>query len=343
MSIFDDSNSFRNVGIKNSNNELIVMNINTSSNNISFHSSTSDNNVDIMNIKTILNKNTNNELHLSTFDGSTINPAIQINNITQNVNISGNLNIIDNNDYNTLTLKGPSGVSTLSSNIIFKRGNEVLTQIYNRKPSADLNRTSVYSKNNIEFIVSDSYSDFNNNTKRKMMIYQGNSPDVEIYDQLKVGSTTYPSDDRLKINEVPITNAIDTINKLQPEFYTKISPTSNSTYPESGLIAQDTYNNAPELRHLVTIGDTALNNSKNFNEDDKLIENVVDENGNPSYLSLNYIGIIPYLTGAVKEMKTLIDTQNSKINNLESENNQLKLIIDKLKSANSFIDFKNSL
>ena len=42
-------------------------------------------------------------------------------------------------------------------------------------------------------------------------------------------------------------------------------------------------------------------------------------------------------------MKTLIDTQNSKINNLESENNQLKLIIDKLKSANSFIDFKNSL
>ena len=99
MSIFDDSNSFRNVGIKNSNNELIVMNINTSSNNISFHSSTSDNNVDIMNIKTILNKNSNNDLHLSTFDGSTINPAIQINNITQNVNISGNLNIIGNINY----------------------------------------------------------------------------------------------------------------------------------------------------------------------------------------------------------------------------------------------------
>jgi hypothetical protein len=338
MSIFDDSNSFRNVGIKNSNNELIVMNINTSSNNISFHSSTSDNNVDIMNIKTILNKNTNNELHLSTFDGSTINPVIQINNITQNVNISGNLNIIDNNHYNTLTLKGPSGASTLSSNIIFKRGNEVLTQIYNRKPSANLNRTTVYSKNNIEFILSESYSDFNSDNKRKMMIYRNSSPDVEIYDQLKVGTTIYPSDDRLTI-----TNAIDTINKLQPEFYTKISPTSNSSYPESGLIAQDTYNNAPELRHLVTISDTALNNPENFNEEDKLIENVVDENGAPSYLSLNYIGIIPYLTGAVKEMKTLIDTQNSKINNLESENNQLKLIIDKLKNANSFIDFKNSL
>lgn len=99
MSIFTDSNSFRNVGIKNSNNELIVMNINASSNNLSFHSSTNDNNVDIMNIKTILNKDSNNDLNLSTFDGSTINPAIQINNITQNVNISGNLNIIGNINY----------------------------------------------------------------------------------------------------------------------------------------------------------------------------------------------------------------------------------------------------
>ena len=87
MSIFDNSNSFRNVGIKNSNNELIVMNINTSSNNLSFHSSTGDNNVDIMNIKTILNKDSNNDLHLSSFDGSTINPVIQINNTDQNVNM----------------------------------------------------------------------------------------------------------------------------------------------------------------------------------------------------------------------------------------------------------------
>jgi len=100
MSIFNDSNSFRNVGIKNSNNELIVMNINTSTDNLSFHSSTSDNNVDIMNIKTILNKDSNNDLNLSSFDGYSINPVIQINNITQNVNISGNLNITGNISYN---------------------------------------------------------------------------------------------------------------------------------------------------------------------------------------------------------------------------------------------------
>ena len=73
-----DSNSFRNVGIHNLNNELIVMNINASSDNISLHSSSNDKNVDIMSIKTLLNKNQNKELHLSAFDGSSINPIVKI-------------------------------------------------------------------------------------------------------------------------------------------------------------------------------------------------------------------------------------------------------------------------
>ena len=105
MSIFNDSNSFRNVGIKNSNNELIVMNISTSSNNLSFHSSTSGNNVDIMNIKTILNKDQNKELHLSAFDGSTINPIIKINNTHQHVDIMSNLNVASNLNVDILNIK----------------------------------------------------------------------------------------------------------------------------------------------------------------------------------------------------------------------------------------------
>ena len=341
MSIFNDSNSFRNVGIKNSNNELIVMNINASTNNLSFHSSTSDNNVDIMNIKTILNKDSNNDLNLSSFDGSSINPVIQINNITQNVNIYNKLGIgIQNLEDDT----GEHLVINATNSSIRLTGQWTSSpESYHRITGHNDAKKIEFNYNHGTIIADNKQIIFKTGDKIERMKIDQNGA-VTINKSLTVSDTNVPSDDRLKINEVPITNAIDTINKLQPEFYTKISPTSNSTsYPESGLIAQDTYNNAPELRHLVTISDTALNNSKNFNEDDKLIENVVDENGNPSYLSLNYIGIIPYLTGAVKEMKTLIDTQNSKINNLESENNQLKLIIDKLKSANSFIDFKNSL
>ena len=92
----EDSNSFRNVGIHNLNNELIVMNINASSDNISLHSSSNDTNVDIMSIKTLLNKDQNKELHLSAFDGSTINPIIKINNTHQYVNIMSNLNVNSN-------------------------------------------------------------------------------------------------------------------------------------------------------------------------------------------------------------------------------------------------------
>ena len=62
---FDDSNTLRNVGIHNANNELIVMNINASSDNISLHSSTNTNNVDTLSIKTLLNKDTNKDLNLS--------------------------------------------------------------------------------------------------------------------------------------------------------------------------------------------------------------------------------------------------------------------------------------
>ena len=81
---------------------------------------------------------------------------------------------------------------------------------------------------------------------------------------------------------------------------------------ESGFIAQDTYNNVPELRHLVNIEKDALNNSNNFNENGNLIENVVDNNGDPSYLGINYTGIIPYLVQSIKELNARIKVLESK-------------------------------
>lgn len=72
------------------------------------------------------------------------------------------------------------------------------------------------------------------------------------------GSITGASDDRLKENEAFIVNAIDTIMKLRPEIYDKkpeFASTDVSTWErESGLIAQDVWYGAPELRHLVKLG-----------------------------------------------------------------------------------------
>jgi hypothetical protein len=105
---FSDNNTFRNIAIENVNNELIVMNLNTS-NNLSFHSTkTTDNKdqVDIINIKNILNKDSNNDLHICAYNGNAINPIIQINNtnsncnITSNLNIGGNLNVTDISTFN---------------------------------------------------------------------------------------------------------------------------------------------------------------------------------------------------------------------------------------------------
>jgi hypothetical protein len=72
------------------------------------------------------------------------------------------------------------------------------------------------------------------------------------------GTLTTSSDDRLKDNEVLLTNATDTLLKLRPEIYDK-KPTFNSSDPsswqkESGLVAQDIWYGAPELRHLVKLG-----------------------------------------------------------------------------------------
>ena len=72
------------------------------------------------------------------------------------------------------------------------------------------------------------------------------------------GSVNANSDDRLKENETLITNAIDTIQKLRPELYDKKpsfdNTDSNKWIRESGLMAQDVWQNAPELRHLVDPG-----------------------------------------------------------------------------------------
>ena len=61
--------------------------------------------------------------------------------------------------------------------------------------------------------------------------------------------------DRLKENEVIIENACETLSKLRPQLYDKEPDIDNDDpttwHKESGLIAQELYYDAPELRHLI--------------------------------------------------------------------------------------------
>ena len=102
MGDFNNYKLFKNVGIRSSDNKLIVMNVNKS-NNVSFYSSDGGtNNIDVMSINSIINKSQNEDLNLSSLNGTTINPVITINNnhndcrIMTNLNVYGNVNITKN-------------------------------------------------------------------------------------------------------------------------------------------------------------------------------------------------------------------------------------------------------
>ena len=129
---------------------------------------------------------------------------------------------------------------------------------------------------------------------------------------LQVGGTTVTSDDRLKKDEELIDNATEALKKLKPQKYKKYSDEDNYT-DESGLIAQEVYYNAPELRYLVYVPE---------HEDGTAVEilemNLDDDVANdPGYAAhgwsdekagLSYSQLIPYLIKSNQEQQAEIDT-----------------------------------
>ena len=137
-------------------------------------------------------------------------------------------------------------------------------------------------------------------------------------DLYSANALQHSSDDRRKTNEQYITNATETIQKLSPQIYTKLNDLvqngGTGTKTESGLIAQEIYYNAPELRHLVHIEDEYGN---------KLTPQEYDLSGNdiqndPDYTALgwgnksayvDYTGLIPYLIKSNQEQQAMIDNK----------------------------------
>ena len=127
---------------------------------------------------------------------------------------------------------------------------------------------------------------------------------------------SHSSDDRRKINEQHITNATETLKKLSPQIYTKLNAFVENggtpTKTESGLIAQEIYYNAPELRHLVyTEG-----NPQPYDLSGTTIEN------DPDYTALgwgdktayvNYIGLIPYIIKSNQEQQEIMDNKKQQL------------------------------
>lgn len=119
------------------------------------------------------------------------------------------------------------------------------------------------------------------------------------------------SDDRLKHNEIDITNALTTVNKLKPQSYYKTQEfyeynkvfASDEIPPdafyESGYIAQD-IREISELAHLVS--------GEEFNGSDA------------TPLTLNYVGIQPFLCKAIQELSAKNDALEARLATLEAAN-----------------------
>ena len=156
-------------------------------------------------------------------------------------------------------------------------------------------------------------------------------------------SSRYSSDDRRKVNEQHIINATETLNKLSPQIYTKLDKFENDggkpIGTESGLIAQEIYYNARELRHLV--------DTRNYYPSDyDMCGNEYDSNGYPIDMSgyevvlskdniqndidynnlgwgretacVNYIGLIPYIIKSNQEQQEMIEN-TQQLNDNEKE------------------------
>ena len=154
---------------------------------------------------------------------------------------------------------------------------------------------------------------------------------------VKTQGSTVTSDDRLKTDEVLIKNATSTLMKLKPQTYNKNLNLPNSkdetkvensgipyskSYKESGLIVQDLYYDAPELRHMINL---AADATPRETKPEEPVPGDIQQD--PDYSdwgcessSLNYVSLIPYLIQSVKEINTDAHRHKTKITGIPFSN-----------------------
>ena len=95
------------------------------------------------------------------------------------------------------------------------------------------------------------------------------------------GTFTDNSDDRIKYGETTITNALKTIKKLNPVSYRQTDgldlPDSPDLPVHWGFVAQELYNNVPEMRFAVSFNKTMARNFVDGDLNGNCVEDIYDE------------------------------------------------------------------
>jgi hypothetical protein len=165
------------------------------------------------------------------------------------------------------------------------------------------------------------------------------------------GGANVTSDDRLKTEEEFLQNALPTIMKLKPQTYRKhpflpndpskevtenmTEMPSDLSQLETGLIVQDIWYDAPELRHLVKLGDNA-----NPSEVRPVDPDPNDPTQDPDYSSwgttpttLGYQGVFVVALKAIQELNTELQAERVKVTTLETQLASVLTRLDALENA----------
>lgn len=174
------------------------------------------------------------------------------------------------------------------------------------------------SADNVTFLSGGNVGINNTNPSYKLDV----TGDINASGNVSSGGTVLISDDRIKENEQYITDATTTIMRLRPQIYDKKpdldSVDTTEWHKESGLIAQEVYYDAPELRHLVSAGNNATDIETPINSSDDPSVDPDYSNWGDTPAGLNYIGLISYLIQGFKEQEEAIRDLQRRIDLLEN-------------------------
>lgn len=140
---------------------------------------------------------------------------------------------------------------------------------------------------------------------------------------LRALSVSSTSDDRLKTNEILLTNATETIMKLKPQLYDHYANERLKTesMKSVGLIAQEIYYDAPELRDFIvhlpvdTSGNRCTPIEVDLSNQDPANDPDYEALGwtKDDYASVDYIKLIPYLIKSNQEQQEEINTLKTQL------------------------------
>ena len=155
-------------------------------------------------------------------------------------------------------------------------------------------------------------------------VLNGRTGDFSMVGTCTAAAFSTESDDRVKDFERPLRLGTETLLKLNPEHYykrDKLELTTKVKYREEfGLIAQEVYYDAPELRHLVKLHyDADPSSEKPVRDENVQIDPPYADWGSQA-ATLDVVQLVPVIINSIKEIVTEKDAVKTRVTDVAFSN-----------------------